>query len=276
MTVHRSAADEPVVLAFDGPVAKITLNRPSRVNAISREMALGLGCAIEQGAERADVIVVSGAGDNFSAGADLADLDGIDSDSHAMREVVTAISRAFAAAERAPVPVIAAVRGYALAGGFEFMQACDLVLVAEDAVIGDQHANFGLVPGGGGSQRLPRLCGRQRALGLLLTGDRLNGRQAVEMGLAYRAVPADDVEAHAMTLAHRLAEKSREGLALMKRLVDRGAFLPLDVALELEVTANVEHASHRDFREGISAFRQRREPDFTATTGATAAAPPSL
>lgn len=264
MAAGEIGADTSLRLSYDDRIAHITFDRPEVVNAISLGMARALAQAIEDAPSRADVIVVGATGNHFCAGADLSSLDDLAGDAHAMHRLIATISRAFAAAERAPIPVIAAVRGYALAGGFEFMQACDLVVVAEDAVIGDQHANFGLVPGGGGSQRLPRLCGRQRALGLLLTGDRITGVEAVEMGLAYKAVPAEHVDTEVDTLARGLAAKSREGLAVIKRLIDRGAFLPMDVALEMEVTANVQHASHPDFREGIAAFRERRSPRFGA------------
>jgi len=262
MSADEVGAGTSLRTSYDGRVARITLDRPEAINAISLEMALALKQAIEHASTHADAVIVGASGDHFCAGADLKNLDDLGGDADAMRDVIGAISRAFAAAERAPIPVIAAVRGYALAGGFEFMQACDLVVVAEDAVIGDQHANFGLVPGGGGSQRLPRLCGRQRALGLLLTGDRISGVRAVEMGLAYKAVPAAEVDAEADALARRLAAKSRAGLSVIKSLVSRGALVTLDVALEMEITANVAHASHPDFHEGMSAFRERRAPDF--------------
>lgn len=253
---------EELLVRCEERVATITLNRPHLVNAISLDLAQRFRKAVGTAAAEADVIVVRGGGDHFSAGADLTLLTECGDDETKMREVISAISSAFAELEAVDVPVIAAVRGYALAGGFELMQACDLVVVAEDAVIGDQHSNFGLVPGGGGSQRLPRLCGRQRALGLLLTGDRIDGNAAVDLGLAYRAVPSADTFAAAASLAQALASKSRESLRVMKRLVDRGAELPLDVALELEIDANVTHSSHPDFREGIAAFHARRVPEF--------------
>jgi enoyl-CoA hydratase/carnithine racemase len=179
-----------------------------------------------------------------------------------LREFIEQINRAFFSIEEAPIPVIAAVQGYALAGGFELMQACDIVIVADNAVIGDQHANFGLIPGGGGSQRLPRLIGRQRALALLLSGVRLSGYEAVAWGLAFRSVPLADLREQSTALAQSLAAKSRGGLKAMKYLVNRGAEMRLNEAIDLEVDTFLEWIGSRDAQEGLRAFQDRRSPRF--------------
>jgi len=144
----------------DGKVGHVLLNRPQVLNALNYTVVLELEQAVRELETRARVILIEGAGDHFCAGADLRYVAETDK----LRELIEQINRAFFAIERAPIPVVAAVHGYALAGGFELMQACDVVIVADNATIGDQHSNFGLIPGGGGSQRLPRLIGRQRAL----------------------------------------------------------------------------------------------------------------
>ena len=174
----------------DGPVGRIVLNRPAVLNALDYLTVVELGSAVRELTGLTRVLVIQGAGNHFCAGADLGYLAGGLSP-QAIQEFIEQINRAFFSIQDAAIPVLAAVQGFALAGGFELIQACDIVIVAEDASIGDQHSNFGLIPGGGGSQRLPRLVGRQRALSLLLTGERLSGKQAVEWGLAYRAVPAE-------------------------------------------------------------------------------------
>jgi enoyl-CoA hydratase/carnithine racemase len=115
--------------------------------------------------------------------------------------------------------VLAAVEGYALAGGFELMMACDVAIVRDDAVIGDHHSRAGVIPGGGSTQRLPRLVGRQRALGLILTGDHLSGAQAADWGLAYRAVGAAEFDRATDELAERLAGRDPAAQAAIKRLV---------------------------------------------------------
>jgi enoyl-CoA hydratase/carnithine racemase len=155
------------------------------------------------------------------------------------------------------VPVVAAVEGYAMAGGFELMQACDIALVRDDAQLADNHSNFGQVPGGGGSQRLPRLVGRQRALGLILTGDRLTGAQAASWGLAYRALAPESFDAGVQELAEQLAGKSREALARSKRLIHRGLQMELSQGLELELATVLEHLGSSSASEGIERFTKR-------------------
>jgi enoyl-CoA hydratase/carnithine racemase len=142
------------------------------------------------------------------------------------------------------------------------MQACDIVVVADDAIIGDQHANFGLIPGGGGSQRLPRLVGRQRALALLLTGHRLSGLQAVAWGLAYRSVPSAALREQSSALASEMASKSLDGLTTMKRLVDEGSSKSLPDAIECEVETFLTWLEQPDACEGLQAFREKRVPQF--------------
>jgi enoyl-CoA hydratase/carnithine racemase len=252
-----------ITVDLDRGVGRITLNRPEVRNALDGETVTELEAAFDELGETARAVVVAGAGDHFCAGADLRHVARLRDDRAGLRAFIAQINRAFDAAGRCPVPVIAAVQGYALAGGFELMQACDLVLVADTAVIGDQHANFGLLPGAGGSQRLPRLVGRQRALGLLLTGERLGAEQAVAWGLALRAVPAAGLAGEAVALAGRLAGLSRPCLVRMKQLVDRGLGLPLGQAIALETEVFMEHMGDADVAEGLAAFGERRPPVFS-------------
>ena len=249
-------------VSLDGGVGRITLNRPEVRNALDGETVTELAAAFTELGATARAVLVEGAGDHFCAGADLRHVGRAREDPELLRAFIARINGAFDAIERCSAPVIAAVQGFALAGGFELMQACDLVLVADTAVIGDQHANFGLIPGGGGSQRLPRLVGRQRALGLLLTGERLRADEAVSWGLALRVVPAERLQAEASALGERLAALSRSGLARMKRLVDDGAVLPLDRAIALETEVFMDHMGDPDVDEGLAAFGERRRPVF--------------
>lgn len=247
---------------IDGSVGIIRLNRPTVLNAIDNIMASELETAVCSLTTRVAAVVLCSNGPNFCVGADLRYLRSICDDRSLLSAFISQISGAFAAISRISLPVICAVRGYALAGGFELMQVCDIVIVAEDCVIGDHHANYGLIPGAGGTQRLCRIVGRQRALSLLLTGDRLSGREACAWGLAYKAVADDSVDREALRLAHSLASKSAAGLAEMKALVNDCAGLPTEEALQREVDANVEHGQHPDFREGLAAFEDRRRPTF--------------
>jgi enoyl-CoA hydratase/carnithine racemase len=243
----------------DSKIGRILLNRPKVLNALDYTVVREIERAVHELQLHSRVILIEGAGDHFCAGADLRYLVGTPN----AREFIEQINRAFFSIEQAPIPVIAAVQGYALAGGFELMQACDVVFVADSAIIGDQHSNFGLIPGGGGSQRLPRLVGRQRALALLLSGDRLNGLQAVEWGLAYRSVPASQLASQSLAFAQTLAAKSQGGLKALKHLVSAGSEKTLTEAINLEVDAFLEWVRSRDAQEGLRAFREKRPPNFT-------------
>ena len=151
----------------------------------------------------------------------------------------------------------AAVEGNAMAGGFELMQACDIALVADDARLADNHSNFGQVPGGGGSQRLPRIVGRQRALAHILTGDRLTGSEAAAWGLAYRAVPTGELETTVDEVAAKLAGKAPAAVRRIKHLVDAGLERSLSDGLELERATVLEHLRDASAAEGIEAFKAR-------------------
>jgi enoyl-CoA hydratase len=229
------------------------------MNAITIALGRALERALGDAAEDADVIVLRGAGGNFSVGGDFKELERLRAEGpEAMAELFDAFGRACARIAELPVPVVAAVEGYAMAGGFELMQASDIVIVRDDATIADNHANFGQVPGGGSSQRLPRLVGRQRALAHILTGDRLSGAEAAAWGLAYRSVPAERFDATVDELAERLAGKSRAALARTKRLVHEGLQRPLAEGLALERQAVLEHlAGDPAAGAGIEAFTTR-------------------
>jgi enoyl-CoA hydratase/carnithine racemase len=251
-------ADAPVLSEIDGQIGWVTLNRPVALNAITVELAQGLETALRSLAAECAVIVIRGAGGNFCVGGDFKALQRLQArGAEAMRELFVSFHRACGAVAELPVPVIAAVEGYAMAGGFELMQAADIALVHEQAKIADNHSNFGQVPGGGSSQRLPRLVGRQRALSLILTGDRLSGREAVQWGLAYRAFAAEDFESGVRELAERLAAKSPEALARSKRLIYDGLALPLAEGIALETKVVLEHLGGPAASAGIERFTGR-------------------
>lgn len=247
-----------VLSEVDGSVGWITLNRPEALNAITLELAEALEAALAALAPQVDVIVVRGAGEHFCVGGDFKALEALrEQGPEAMAALFAAFGRACSLVGALEVPVVCAVQGYAMAGGFELMQACDIVLVAEDAKLADNHSNFGQVPGGGGSQRLPRLVGRQRASALILTGERLRGADAVAWGLAHRAVPAAELPAAAAALAEKLAGKSRAAQAKVKRLIRDGLELPLEDGLALERRTVVEHLTGADAGAGIASFTNR-------------------
>jgi enoyl-CoA hydratase len=164
--------------------------------------------------------------------------------------------------ETFPRPVIAAVNGLALAGGLELVLCCDLVIAARSARIGDAHANFGLLPGGGSSVRLPRKIGLTRAKYLLYTGEFVPAADLVAWGLVNEVVDDSDLTAASDRLVAKLAVKSSLVLRRMKALVADGLEQPLDIALRGELLASEVHAFSHDMKEGLSAFEEKRKPVF--------------
>ena len=237
-------------------VGWITLNRPEAMNAITIELACALEAALLDLGTRARVIVIRGAGGNFCVGGDFKALQALQAEGReATRELFVSFHRACATIGSLDVPVIAAVEGFAMAGGFELMQSCDFCLVRVDAKLADTHSNHAMIPGGGSTQRLPRLVGRQRALAHILTGDRLSGAEAVEWGLAYKAFDAEAFEGGVAAIARQLASKSPAALARCKRLVYEGLELPLSEGVELELEAVLDHLNEYSFNREESARR---------------------
>src|ERR1700759_1639108 len=203
-------------------IGRITLNRPEHMNAVSTELAGDLERALTALSNDAavNVIVLRGGGGNFCAGGDVAEVEQLRSEgADRLRTLFDAFRRACDVIATAAVPVVAAVEGVAMAGGFELMQAADIVLVSDVARIADSHINFGMIPGGGSTQRLPRLVGRQAAMGLLLTGDQLDGPGAVRLGLAYRSFAPDEFDSGVEDFVSRLAARDRLAVTSIKRLV---------------------------------------------------------
>jgi enoyl-CoA hydratase len=160
------------------------------------------------------------------------------------------------------LPVVAAVHGLALAGGLEIMLACDVVFAGTGARFGDQHAQYGLVPGGGGSQRLPRIVGLRRALDLMYTNRWLDAQEAERWGLVNYVVADDELFDQALAYCEDLATKSRSGLAAMKRMSRQGLEGSLDAGLTLEAREVVDALLSDDTAEGLAAFQERRPPEF--------------
>lgn len=252
-----------VVLAFEdrpsGRVGHVTLNRPELRNAITIALGRELHEALGKAAVDADVIVVRGAGGNFSAGGDLNEVSALRAQGiEAMRPLFDNWVAACELIATLPVPVVGAVEGYALAGGFELLSSVDICLVRDDAVLADNHVNFGILPSAGGSQRLPRLVGLPRALGHVLTGERISGKQAEQWGLVHRSVPAEQFEAALLALVDRLAAKDRQTLAATKHLVRTGLTGSLQDGLAMEVEATLAHLALQDAAaEGVAAFTNK-------------------
>jgi enoyl-CoA hydratase/carnithine racemase len=249
-----------VRLERDGAVAHVILDRPGQLNAISPELLADLdrACAAVEGDAGVRAVALTAAGRAFCAGADLSVVQELAPDPERWRGFMDLWHRVFDRIERLPMPVVAGVHGLALAGGLELTLVCDLVVVDADARLGDQHANFALVAGGGGSQRLPRLIGARRAKELMLLGGWLDAQQALAWGLVNRIAPAGTVVEVTRALARELADKSGAASHTAKFLIDRGLDLDLRTGLELEKRVVAEHMQGQDAQAGLRAFAERK------------------
>ena len=245
-------------------VATITLNRPEVHNAMNEKMREELTACFGDIAQNADVrvVVATGAGEKaFSAGADIREFVApqvpVQFRAHRQRVDFRA------AMDRCGQPIIAAIRGFALGGGLEFALACDIRIASEDSLLGRTEVNLAIIPGGGGTQRLPRLVGRGKALEMILTGARIDAREALRIGLVERVVPAGEALSAAQTLALTLAERAPVALRYAKEAVVKGLELPLAEGGRLENDLATLLRTTEDRIEGAKAFLEKRKPRFT-------------
>lgn len=243
----------------------ITLNRPSSMNAITPDVILGIGQALDEAQARNDTraVVLTGSGRAFCAGADLKFVrKETDGDNASSARFLKSLLELLNRLEAFPRPVIAAVNGIALAGGLELVLCCDLVLAAKSAEFGDAHANYGLLPGGGGSVRLPRKIGPTRAKYLMYTGEFVSASAMESAGLVNQVVEDAELNAIVDALVSKIASKSPIGLSRMKTLVNDGLEQPVEVALRQELLMTALHEHSEDIREGLAAFQGKRAPCF--------------
>jgi len=240
-----------------------TIDGESRRNAISMAMLAELQGHLDRARrDRAlRCVVLTGAGDKaFCAGADLKERAGMsDDDVHRFHD---GLRRALRAIEEAPQPFVAALNGAALGGGLELALACDLRIAADTAQLGLPEVSLGIIPGGGGTQRLPRLVGVARAKDLVLTARRVGAGEALAMGLVTAIAPAQRLLADAVALAAQVARNAPVSLRQAKRAIDGGLHLPLDEALALEHRMYQDCLGTKDRQEALRAFAEKRPPRF--------------
>lgn len=255
---------EAVLLEVKDGVGLLVLNRPDKFNCLSSEVVAAFNRHLDACARNRAVraLVIAAEGKNFCTGADLDEVLQARADRSRLKRFISgghALLRRFEALD---LPVIAAVHGLALAGGMELMLASDVTFADPAARLGCQHARYGLVPGWGGTQRLPRRVGLNRALELMYSGRWLDAAEAREWGLVNHISEAGQVREAAMAFAADLAKKSRAGLAAMKRLARQGLEGSVDAGLALEERDVIDALLGKDVDEGLAAFQQRRPPDF--------------
>ena len=253
-----------IILEKKERIARITLNRPEVLNAMDPQTYAEIYDAIQDIEADRDirVVIITGKGRAFCAGADLKAIRQFLDKASSAVEFLEGCHKSINAVDACSKPVVAAVNGLALAGGLELVEACDIVIAAESARLGDQHAARGLVPGGGGTQRLIRQVNYRKAMELLLTGDWVSAKEAEALGLINKAVPDDQLEAAVNELAEKLAQRSPMASKTIKVLAKRGLETDLTTALKMEVVGVAQHFFTDDAREGIQSFIDRRDPDF--------------
>lgn len=262
---HHEDHSPLVLREGHGHVAEIVLHRPHALNALSTQLMIELRQVCEAVAADSDVraVVLSGSGSRaFCVGADLKERNGFsEADLLAQRPVFAA---GFAAVRRIPVPVVAAVHGFALGGGLELALSCDLIVVDDRAIVGLPEVTVGLVPGGGGTQLLSRRAGLATALDLVLSGRRVDAPEALRLGVVDRQVAEGQAHDEARALAATCAAASPTAVRAAKDAVRAGLMLPLDDALALEDAAWRTAIASTDRIEGIAAFNERRPPVWGA------------
>ncbi|MEW6243689.1 MAG: enoyl-CoA hydratase-related protein [Bacillota bacterium] len=251
-----------IIVEKEARIAVITINRPP-ANALNAEAIAEIRQALTELEQDDEVraIIFTGAGNYiFIAGADIGQFTTLDMEKGL--ELIKAGQETFTAIELLKKPVIAAINGLCLGGGMELAMACDFRIMADSAKMGQPEINLGIIPGWGGTQRLPRLVGKTRAMELLLTGDQIKSQDALRYGLVNKVVPDNELMATAKNIARRLSMQAPLAIAAIKKVVFDGLGMDLRSALALEGETFIEVFQTEDAQEGIRAFLGKRRPQF--------------
>jgi enoyl-CoA hydratase len=251
-----------ITLELDGPIAILTINRPKALNALNGETLRELSEALEAALEPVETmaLIITGTGEKaFIAGAVISEFVSLE-DAFSGRELALNGQDLMSSIAAMPIPTIAAINGFALGGGLEVALACDLRVAAKTAKLGLPEVGLGLIPGFGGSQRLPRLIGEGRALDLILTARHVSASEALEFGLVNRV--ADNALEAAIELANAIIKNGPVAVGMAKEAVRRGLGVTLDQGLEIEADLFGMVSTTKDMKEGAAAFLEKRAPDF--------------
>jgi len=255
-------AYETLLIERKHHVAYVTLHRPAALNALNTTLRQDLRRFFVEVAEDRDVraVVVTGSGRAFCAGADIKEWH---EPSSVVEDREERLQLSFwEAMRRYAWPVIAAINGYALGGGCELAMCCDIRIASEQAELGLTEVTLGIIPGGGGTQRLPRLIGRGKALELILTGKRISAQEAWRLGLVEQVVAADQLMPTAEALAQSIIARAPLAVKYAKEAIVRGLELPLEEGLHVEAELSTLLRTTEDRMEGARAFKEKRPPQF--------------
>jgi enoyl-CoA hydratase len=257
---------ENIIYEFKEGIATITFNRPKALNALNATLLAELSKALDEiaAAEDARVLILTGAGDkSFVAGADITELATFNS-----LQAKNFASRGHAIInklQQLPIAVIAAVNGFALGGGTEIAIACDFIYASENAKFGQPEINLGLIPGFGGTQRLPRLIGTNVAKELIFTGKMITAAEALQIGLVNKVVPPEHLREEVLKIAREIAVKGRVSLRGAKQAINRGMNVDLATGCSIEIDAFALCMASPDAKEGTTAFIEKRKAAFKGT-----------
>lgn len=243
-------------------VAVITLNRPNAMNALNTGLLEELDKVLEEIRKDNEIrsVVITGAGRAFSAGADLAEA-GSGGEAE-MRARIELGLKVFDKIESFDKPVVAAINGYAVGGGLELAIACDFRIASEKASVGNPEVNIGLIPSWGGCVRIAKLIGRAQAAKIVLSGERIDAKEAEKIGLVNKVVPPDELESTAMYLAGQLATKAPIAVRLAKNILSKAVEISVEEGNKMMIDGGIACAKSEDIIEGISAFFEKRTPKF--------------
>ncbi len=246
-------------------ILTITLNRPESLNAFSVRLLNDFSAAINEARfnREARVVIITGAqGEkaSFSTGADLKERASMTQDE--VRRFIFTIRNTFTAVEQLPQPVIAAINGFAFGGGLELALACDLRIASENAQMGLTETSLAIIPGAGGTQRLPRLIGIAKAKELIYTARRISAHEAYALGLLHRVVPASELMQESRRLAMDIAQNGPIAVEQAKYAINRGMDASLEVGLDIESKAYAVCIPTEDRLEGLRAFKEKRKPQY--------------
>ncbi len=259
---------ETVDYSSEKGVVIVTMNRPEALNALSLQLCVDLKAAFEQAlADDARAVVLSGSGRAFCSGGDLREMQSmwqkegrieafLEDPLKALHDVIILI-------RETPIPFVAAVNGVCAGAGTNFALACDLIIAAEDASFNEAFVRIGLSPDCGGTFFLPRAVGEKVAAELFMTGDTVDARRALQIGMINRVVPSDELKAEALKLAGTLAAGPTGSIGRIKRMLNASYSNDLRGQLEIEHQCQIESGRADDFREGVAAFFEKRPPNFT-------------